>query len=327
MTLDERIAKNSQYHVDANEFANLWKNESWSAFIDLIGFGAICKRSQQTALNSIIRFHKVLQNIKSKFPRGKLHQFTDCAYYVSDCPLDVMAFSIEVMNESLLLNEYSMRKRHTVFCHLISPRITIGYGDFLNIPSKTLPDHTIVESFDKILAGSSIVSAYEIEKKSFAYALSISQKHFDIFKQDIKIYQLTDKSLCDRIIAKWIKKPHVSNAGILEIPWVFISNYEIGKNRFKPETMLDAISKLRMLEKILIKMRGEYYSERLPIEVGKHQAALHRHIYDCICAYGPEMKYNVESYEDMASFLDGVEKSLRKKIRETLRADTISTKE
>ena len=49
------------YDVNAKAFEHFWNN-GWICYIDLLAFSEICKRSKQSAINTIVRFHKIIDN-------------------------------------------------------------------------------------------------------------------------------------------------------------------------------------------------------------------------------------------------------------------------
>ena len=113
------IEKEKAYNVDAESFERCWK-KGWVCYADLLAFADNCKKSRQSTINSLVRFHRVIQMahqkaIKNKKPdnvdKARLYLFTDCCYFVSKSLEQTLCFALCLMNSCCAMNKITIEQK------------------------------------------------------------------------------------------------------------------------------------------------------------------------------------------------------------------------
>lgn len=273
----EEISGAGAYHVDSRAFANSWK-EGWICYIDLLAFSAVCKRSNDSTINLIQRFQRVIGMAKERV-KGNLYVFTDCCFFVSNNLFSALSFAVCTMYGCCAMNQIVFQEKKHVMAHfLLRPRITIAYGNYINafqISNGYLKN----DVNNHLLAGSGIVYAYEIEKESFSHDIAINLVHSEKKVKDI-FSAGGSQSLSKNGLIQWIEES--SSADIVHFPWPFVKKI----TKLDDEILLSPNSNDEFLktEKNLFEtaqhMKMDFFNEDMPIVVSKHTMALLKNVYD-----------------------------------------------
>lgn len=262
------------YDVNANAFERFWSN-GWICYIDLLAFSEICKRSKQSAVNTIVRFHKIIDNAMKKIS-GDIYQFTDCCFFISDDFSATLNFALCVMNGCCAMNKITFDRKDLVKAHfLLRPRITIAYGEYINasnIKNGYLSSQVNPSSF---LAGAGIVYAYEIERHSFSHAISINLSRSPLeFGKQIKVGG--NSSLSKSGFKKWIEL--IQGEKIIHFPWPYVENLygENGGIHIVPKNNEDFLALEHHLFQTIEKMQREFICDDIDLSAAKHPLALQR---------------------------------------------------
>lgn len=303
--IHEEIRKTKEHYVDAREYKSNWANK-WVVYCDLIGFANTCLISNDTTVNSIVRFHRAVNRAKSKFPDNQIYQFTDACFCISENPFSALGFAIELGQCCLAHNAILLKDRQSVFFHhLIVPRITIASGNVLQVDGQSpepLRNGLDLKSF---LAGSAIVKAHNLEDKTFAGAIVLSGD--DLF-EIIKASNIRGDNTCVRhLLSRW-RKGLVESEGIkdnpcIELPWPFIRRVDPNGDIWS-ENKFSSKLKLENLISISDKMTGDFVTSNLSITLGKHQAGLQRFIFYSICSVHRKHCFQITKFRNPKDFLD-----------------------
>lgn len=270
----DEIKSSNAYLVDAKAFEKYW-HMGWICYIDLLAFSESCKISRQSTVNTIVRFHKIIENAAQRIP-GDIYQFTDCCFYVSDMFESTLKFALCVMNGCCAMNKITFDKKDLVKAHfLLRPRITIAYGEYINaskIGNRYLASQVNPSSF---LAGSGIVYAYETEKQSFSHAITInfsqsSKKPNDFFELG------GNTSLAKAGLKKWLELS--LNQKITHFPWPYVKNLYLKKDKIHivPKNNDEFFEMESNLFLTAEKMQREFICDNIALNAAKHPMALKR---------------------------------------------------
>lgn len=305
--MKREILSSRDHYVDSRNYRAQW-SDKWVAYCDLIGFAEMCKKSQDTTVNAIIRFHRAVNKAKSNIGNSKTYQFTDAAFFVADDVFDVLNFSIRLANYSLAHNAITIENKSTsLFHHMIVPRITVAYGDIVgldNIQDTTLLSGLNRESF---LAGSAIVNAHNIEKLTYAGAIAICGSDLSNFIANISVRGNRDviKNSMQRWLDRVREELTVSQSPLVELPWPFLAKSE-NNGEFWTESKSSFLSKLNTLIDISDKMSGDFVSTKADISIGKHQVGIQRFIFQLLCEIKRQKKFNINKFRNPRKFIEDI---------------------
>lgn len=298
-------------YVDSREHIDYWKPQ-WVVYSDLIGFAADCMRSQDVAINKIVRFHRIISDAKKDtIAKGALYQFTDSAYFVTGSLTGALEFGIKVLNRCLAHSHILISDRpSTSFSHLIVPRVTAAFGstiDFSKLEESIKNNKAEVFNgidVDSFLAGSGIVRAYQLEGSLYAneFAIAMQAEIPDLTNLKIRGAASPIKDATKRWATEELNGGDKER--LLSIPWTFIGDVKNGE--IWVESKDDAKKKIKTLIHALHKMQGDFHTYNLDMSIGKHIAGLQRGIFNIICLINRQKKFNKNQYIDLEVFLNSV---------------------
>lgn len=301
------ILLNKGNYVDSRYYKSHWAHK-WVTYCDLIGFANMCLTSNDTTVNSIIRFHRAVAKSQEGLSNCKIYQFTDAAFCVADNPFDAIQFALNVANYSLAHNALTIEsKAHTLFHHLIVPRITVASGEVLMLEDISNPELLSGLNKDSFLAGSAIVNAYKIESSTFAGALAINGNDFASLLSSITVRGEADvvKNAMNRWLDKLKEQGTDNIPPIVEIPWTFLTSSNTNGELWT-ETKASFLSKINTLIDISDKMTGDFVTLNSSIYLGKHQVGLQRHIFDLLCKINRQKKFNLQKFRNPREFINDI---------------------
>lgn len=270
----EAINSANAYNVNAKAFERFWHN-GWICYIDLLAFSEICKRSRQSAINTIVRFHKVIDNAFQMI-HGDIYQFTDCCFFISDDLSATLNFALCVMNGCCAMNRITFDRKDLVMAHfLLRPRITIAYGEYINASNLKNGYLSLQVNPSSFLAGAGIVYAYEIERLSFSHAITINLSNSPL-KTDNLFKVGGNSSLSRSGFKKWVEL--VQGEKIIHFPWPYVENL-YGENdgiHIVPKDNESFLMIEHHLFQTIEKMQREFLCDDIELSAAKHPLALQR---------------------------------------------------
>lgn len=269
--------KTEQYRVDARTFLPVC-DHGWVCHCDLLGFSEISKRSMPSAINTLVRFHKVITHATDQ-ANGDVFRFTDCCFFCSPELSQTLNFALATIRGCCAMNQICMDSKNSVQGHyLLKPRTTIAYGDYLSGTQLGRLKMPSSFSWDSFLAGEGIVKAYEMQKQSFSHALTLEASSHS-------------PNWCDRISVKGT--PCMARAGLLhwlkeygascriDLPWPYIARVKSrreGTLDVIPESNATFLNIEHHLYNTFQTMQSEFLNAGTPIPASKHVMALFRFI-------------------------------------------------
>lgn len=265
------------YHVDSRTFEKDWK-KGWICYIDLLAFSAVCKRSNDSTINLIQRFQRVIGMAKERV-KGRLYVFTDSCFFVSDDLFSAINFAVCTMNGCCAMNQIVFLEKKLVMAHfLLRPRITIAYGDYINA-FRISNNYLKNDINNHLLAGNGIVYAYETEKESFSHDIAIN-----LTQSEKKVKDLFsvggNQSLSKIGMTRWIEESNDSS--LVHFPWPFVKKTSVADNQITlfPNTNDEFLKTEKNLFETAQYMKMDFFNEDMPIVVSKHIMALTKSVYN-----------------------------------------------
>jgi hypothetical protein len=157
------------------------------AFIDMLGFQQMVTTSTAGAVQLLTRFHRCLNKA---FPIHSLDadfadvptpyhvvRFTDCAFVIFRASTaEVISSLVYFLNLLLAINaRVIVRGLVTPIHPYLLPRVTLTFGEVLELRSAATHKRLEGLDIDSVLAGSGIVHAYRLEKLSPPFGLFVDR--------------------------------------------------------------------------------------------------------------------------------------------------------
>ena len=271
----KEFANADTYSVEAQCFEKYWRN-GWICYIDLLAFSESCKKSNQSTINSIVRFHRIINSARKKV-KGVVYQFTDCCFFISNEFEATLTFALYVINGCCAMNEITFAQKALVKAHfLLRPRISIAFGEYIN--SSNIKNNTLLSNINlsSFLAGSGIVYAYETEKQSFSHAIAINFLGSGLKSNDFFTVG-GNSSLPKAGLERWL---NLSQGDLVHFPWPYVKRLNIKQNKIHivPNSNESFFEIERNLFKTAEKMQREFICDDTALEIAKHPMALKRFV-------------------------------------------------
>lgn len=276
--------------VDSKEWKSEWADR-WVVFADLIAFAARAVRSPDVVLNNIIRFDRASNIAFSAYPSVRQHRFSDATFGVANTFHDALGFAISLHHCCHAMNiEYLRDNGRQLFIHTITPRITLAYGQVLQLPL-VQSDESRFEGLSKdvVLAGKGIVNAYKLEKRSAASLLTFSKECF-MEVGDLE-FRGNNSSIMSSML-KWqncISNSYTNNQlfvrdGLVDFPWLLMRPFQLNSQELWCANRADSEESLRFFFDVWEYSSREFFSQQsadASLEVVKHYGAASRHAIHC----------------------------------------------
>ena len=272
--------------VDARAWKNYWKSQ-WVVYADMIAFATKCLVSQQTTVNSIVRFHRAVEGAKKNSYSSDIRsfQFTDAVFILTSQSIDALKFASTLQHQCLAYNANVMAsKKSPMMEHLIVPRITIAFGSVLSLPEQLPPSQQYIGvNTETLLAGSGIVTAYLTERKSSGYLISIDQKSYqNICNEDLEVRGPSGSNL--NLIKRWLDgtEPYpIVRDEVVDFPWVTLRPDQ-DRIYLRSDEKESSADKLQTILNSLHLQMGEFVARGTPLETFKHYGGVYRHVVQVV---------------------------------------------
>ena len=268
--------------MDARAWRKYWKSR-WIVYADMIAFAAKCLASQQTTVNSIVRFHRAVEGAmdNSYSSETRLFQFTDSVFLLTSRAIDALKFSSTLQQLCLAYNANVIESKHAPLMeHMIVPRITVASGNVLSLP-KHLPlsQQYFGVNTETLLAGAGIVTAYRTEKQSSGYLISIDEASYrKICTEDLEVKG--PKGSNRNLIQRWLgglESYPIMRDGVVDFPWIVLRPDQ-DRPFLRTDEKASSASKLRTIMSSLHLQMGEFVARDTPLETFKHYGGVYRHM-------------------------------------------------
>lgn len=290
----KEIKKMRAYNVNGKTFEKSWK-DGWVCYADLLAFSNDCKKSKLSPFNTIVRFRNRIENAKKHFD-GNIYFFTDCCFFVSEELDQTLSFALCVMNGCCAMNKIALKTKSLAKAHhLLKPRITIAYGDYINESCIKEDTDSLFVDFPNLLTGSGIARAYDIEKESFSHAITINfsppanktKKNILPPKKAEDMFEVGgDNCLVKSGIKKWFslfdeeitKAKKTGKEIVVHFPWPYINHlYEKNKKiHLVPNDNATFYKIEQNLFQTVERMQREFLDNNsIDFSAAKHTMALH----------------------------------------------------
>lgn len=277
----------SENTIKFSDWEDNWE-ENYVIFIDLIAFASRCILSPSITLNNIVRFHRAINNALQGIDNISKYQFTDACYIITKDPKTALICAVNIQNECLIQN-YNQKKiiQHTLFYNMVVPKIVISKGDVLQIKdSHKLELSNIVGLSQKeLLAGSGIVKAYYLERKTTGGLISVDASILD----DMKAIRTRDsKEKPNSLYKKWIKDKSniiLSHDGVFDIPWLLLQPRQLQKGNLATESPSSFKEKIETFNYIWRTSFTEHLANKTPTETLKQYGGGISHLCEILQYY------------------------------------------
>lgn len=271
--LATELRTSGRSHVDAREWSTKWV-DAWVVFADLIAFGPRCRRSDETALNNIIRFHRCVDVAARDAGSVDVHLFTDACYGVSTSLLSALAFASDLQHTCLAMNAVELSHGRPLFHRLIVPRLTLARGSVLQASHDETDgprtDITLSPP-DRLLAGTGIVEAYLLERQCVGGDVLVQA---GIPSQRIAIRGRRNHAR--KHASLWLDEARRSDRPHL-LPWTLLrpsqGKHASGRSELWTDDYGSIMAKLRTLDQVWRLSFAEFVADESSPSVAKHYAA------------------------------------------------------
>ena len=203
------------------------------------------------------------------------------------------------------------------FIHFVVPRITIAQGRVLLLPDAPAPEPRYCGiDPENVLAGSAIVSAYYLEKRSAGGLVTIDEKGIEAMR---KLTVRGNRSRITKGLDRWMKgisdrialesgRVFGYRGKILDVPWLLLQPIQNEAGSLWG-SLTRAKLILRLQRRTLMSgIRGirEFYSPQnfdAPLDVVKHCQSAIRFAVNCYSMSNGRQKPNYESASDVMAKL------------------------
>jgi hypothetical protein len=277
--------RDQQLHfVDSRTWEDDW-GDSWVSFSDVLGFASRCRHSEPAVVNSIVRFHRSVAAAKAELGLAtvRLFQFTDAAFAVSEDLEAMLRFSTMLQHQCLAQNAIILHaKAHALAHHLLVVRTTVARGRTLTLPEPVPPElRTLGVRAESLLAGKSVVDAYEIEKETVGCMIAFpSAQRAQIVSDAPEIRG--SEGHPKAILRRWLGVGDSFNHdGVVDFPWVLTRPIQ-DRGGLWADSKTEIVKKLRVLAQVAELQSGEFLMAKSRLPVAKHHAGLVRHIKETL---------------------------------------------
>lgn len=291
-TLLKKLVANGVEHVDSREWKGDW-TERWVVFADLVAFGARAKRSNDVALNNIVRFARATRLAEQAVPLARTFRFSDSTFAVAERFEHALAFAVAIHHACHAINAASvLTKDAPLFHYTIMPRVTLAQGAVLMCPTEPPAPSARYDGLahGNILAGAGVSAAYDLERSSAGGLLTMATDHVPELKAlTVRGGNRSTAAAFERWRST-IETPAIDQLfardKVVDIPWLLLRPFQTHPGELwccdRAEFKVAARNFLDLWE-LSVK---EFYFEpaRLPLETSKHAAAALRHATQCVQA-------------------------------------------
>lgn len=276
--------------VDSTEWRSEWADR-WVVYADLLAFSTRADRSPDVVLNNIIRFDRASNIAFSAYPSVRKYRFSDATFGIASSFHNALGFAISLHHCCHAMNiEYLRENLKKLFKHTITPRITLAYGNVLQLPLDNSSESRFDGlSTDVVLAGKGIVDAYKLEKLSAASLLTFGEDGL-IELRDL-IFKGNNSSIKSsmKIWQNCISNGHMDSQlfvrkNLVDFPWLLMRPFQFNKQELWCENRSDSEESLRFFFDVWEYSSREFFSPQsadASLEVIKHYGAASRHAIHC----------------------------------------------
>lgn len=284
----ELIKKDGVNIVNASEWDSNW-GEYYVIFADLIAFAQRCVLSSGVTVNNIVRFHRAINDALAGVDDIIKYQFTDACYLITKNPKSALIAAANIQNECLLHNYVQIeRTPHSLFFHMIVPKIVISKGNVLQI--NEIKGLVGIEKYAGIsskefLAGEGIVKAYYLEKNTTGGLISIDPKYVKDLKK-ISSGSATIKT--NSLYKTWRNDSDnklFSHDNVIDVPWLALKPRQINKGELVVEDIDNFKTKVETFNFIWRTNFTEHINERTSTAVLKQYGGGISHLCELMQTY------------------------------------------
>jgi hypothetical protein len=291
-SLTQHIAKKKLGFVDSRDWREDWADR-WVTYADLIAFASRALRSETVVLNNIVRFDRASTLVAREFPNVAVRRFSDATFAVAQTFHEAMAVGVALSHACLAFNaDFLDRGVKPFFIHLVVPRVTIARGRVLMVASTDAHPKLDGITAEHILAGSAIVKAYQLERRSAGGLLTVDTEGLD------QIRRLAVRGHNGRVtngLRRWISRVNDDDAvakgevffhrrSVVDVPWLLLRPFQREDGILWGADNADADVALRSYRDVWDKSIREFHSPQngdASLEVSKHYLAAMRHAVQC----------------------------------------------
>ena len=280
--LQQKLREERLDYVDARAWRKYWKSQ-WVVYADMIAFATKCLTSQQTTVNSIVRFHRAVEGAMGNFcpSKTRLFQFTDSVFFLTSQAIDALKFASTLQQLCLAYNANVIESKHAPLMeHMIVPRITVASGNVLTLPKHLPPSQQYFGvNTETLLAGDGIVTAYRTEKHSSGYLISFDEKSYrKICDENLQVKGPRGSNR--NLIQRWLRGLElypIVRDGVVDSPWIVLRPDQ-DRSFLRNDEKTSSASKLRTIMSSLHLQMGEFVARGTPLETFKHYGGVYRHM-------------------------------------------------
>lgn len=262
------------FTVDSREWDSDWSSR-WVAFADLLGFAGICERSDATATNVLVRFHRCVSGALDAEPAVEAFRFTDATYFVSEDLAPLLRACSRLQHLVLATNRTLLERKRVQAEHLLMVRTTCAQGTVLMRKSGgRLHAGAVGVDLSALLAGSGIVAAYRLERSATAHEVAVGG---DLGEDQFNVRGVVGNGRA--LLQSWAdQQSPFDHDGVRTFPWPLMrANQPEGDGLWADEKRSVHL-KLKILQQILNMNFGGYVSTTQPIAAVKHFGAAQRQL-------------------------------------------------
>lgn len=295
-----------QHYVDARMWEDDWAS-TWVSFSDVLGFASRCRNSEASVVNSIVRFHRSVAAAQSTVQGTdlRLFQFTDAAFAVSRDLGPMLRFVSNLQHQCLAQNAIILSdKDHALAHHLLVVRTTMARGRALILPEPTPPEiRTLGVRASSLLAGDSVVRAYEIEKQTVGAMVAIPEgAHEDIVAESLTVRGRNGRP--KTILTRWMESDAIfTHDRVIDFPWILLRPVQ-DQSELWAESKPDVLKKLSVLLEVADLQSGEFLMAKSRLPVAKHHAGLVRHLKELAQRLEGRQHLRRATEADLRAYLD-----------------------
>jgi hypothetical protein len=286
-------------YVDADDWRGHWSH-GYCVYADLLAFRDKCEHSEPTTVNALVRFHRAVLHAQNS--GVQVYRFTDATFATSHRLWPAFTFAIRLLHACLAMNAVILRRRHSVAQHLFLPRVTLAGGRLLRVVGPT--DGARATGIDPrtFLAGTAVISAYDLEHDGVAFGLTLSQA---LAKNILELRLRGDQKHSARPFLGSIRAQLqdgrlglLGRGKVFEWPWLLCSAAQSHEDMVWGDDRASIKAKLSALYEIATLMGAEFVTQSLSLQTAHHQAGLRRHLYALAALMSPS---HIGRYGDVAS--------------------------
>lgn len=284
----KRLSSSDNLFIDSAEWEDDWDNH-FVIFVDLIAFANRCLISTGVTLNNIIRFHRAVNEALDGLDDIKKYQFTDACYILTKDAKTSLVVASNIQNECLLYN-YSILQnyRHTMFHHLIVPKVVISKGNVLSFKNQeniNSLNKLAGISANELLAGEGIVKAYYLEKRTTGGLVSVDKECINSMK---RCGAVNNKIKTVSLYKKWKNDKEnklLSHDSVIDIPWLVLQPKQTKKGLLQIENVSSFKEKLLAFNRIWRTSFTEHLAEGTSTETLKQYGGGISHLCELMKSY------------------------------------------